>query len=188
MKKSIIFLIISIVACCCPVEAQHLKFMGIPLNGTITQFQNKLQAKGVKYDKKISQMSPSGVRAFKGTFAGEKADIYVYYDPSSKVVYRAKAVICYPTALICDNHYDEIKSLLSSKYPDAYTESGYQDGHESYSYIVSEEGNSGLRNILGLIGIYISEGDILDIYDRYLHIDYTDYLNSMKNDDSKMKD
>ena len=162
--------------------------MGIPLTGTITQFQNKLQAKGVKYDKKTSQMSPSGVRAFKGTFAGEKADIYVYYDPSSKVVYRAKAVITYPTESICDSHYNDIKSLLSSKYPDAYCEEGYQDDHETCLYVVSSEGIGELRDIHGTIGLYVAKNNFLDYFERSLHIDYTDYLNSMNNDDSKMKD
>lgn len=188
MKKSIILLIISIVALCCPMQAQHLKFMGIPLTGTITQFQNKLQAKGVKYDKKTSQRAPSGVRAFNGTFAGEKADIYVYYDQSSKVVYRAKAVITYPTETICDSHYNDFKSLLSSKYPDAYCEEGYQDEHESYLYVVSSEGSGELRDIHGMIGIYVSKDNIFDYFERSLHIDYTDYLNSMGNVDSKMKD
>ena len=32
---------------------EHLKFMGIPLDGTITQFQAKLQAKGVNYDTQV---------------------------------------------------------------------------------------------------------------------------------------
>ena len=97
MKKSIILLVISILAFCSPVQAHHLKFMCIPLNGTITQFQQKLTAKGVKHNKQTSQMIPAGVRAFNGTFAGEKADIYVYYNLSSKVVYRAKAVAGYYT-------------------------------------------------------------------------------------------
>ena len=42
MKKSIILLFISIMALCIPMQAQHLKFMDIPLTGTITQFQSKL--------------------------------------------------------------------------------------------------------------------------------------------------
>jgi hypothetical protein len=188
MKKTFILITLCLVAFCCPVEAQHLKFMGIPLNGTITQFQQKLSAKGVKYDKAASQQLPSGVRAYHGSFAGEKANIYVYYDPKSKVIYRAKAVISYPTEAICDSHYNEFKSLLSSKYPDAYTESGYQDEHETYLFVVSQNGIGELRDIHGSIGIYVSKDNIFDYYERSLHIDYTDYLNSIDNDNSKMKD
>lgn len=187
MKKTIIMMTLCLVVFCCPVQAQHLKFMGIPLNGTITQFQQKLTAKGVKYDKRASQLTPSGVRAFTGNFAGEKAEIYVYYDPASKVVYRAKAVITYPTEDICDSHYYEFKSLLSSKYPDAYCEEGYQDEHESYLFVVSQKGIGELRDIHGTIGIYVSE-TLYEIYERNLHIDYTDYLNSIDNDNSKMRD
>ena len=68
MKKNIILLVISILAMCVPAQADHLKFMGIPLTGTITQFQLKLAAKGVKYDKAMSQQLPTGVRMFNGTF------------------------------------------------------------------------------------------------------------------------
>ena len=60
---------------CLPVQAEHLKFMGIPLTGTITQFQQKLTAKGVTHDKKASATAPIGTRIFSGKFAGAKAEI-----------------------------------------------------------------------------------------------------------------
>ena len=188
MKKSIILLIISIVALGIPMQAQHLKFMGIPLTGTITQFQSKLTAKGVKYDKALSRELPAGSRAFTGTFAGEKANIFVYYDPSTKIVYRAKAAIGCDTEGICDYKYDELKSMLSSKYMDAYEESGYQEGHESYLYVISQDVGDDLRDLVGTIGIYVSQSDFLYPYEYYLHVDYTDYANSNKNSKSKMKD
>lgn len=188
MKKSFILLIISIVALCIPVQAQHLKFMGIPLNGTITQFQSKLTAKGVKYDKTLSQDLSAGTRVFDGTFAGEKAKIFVYYDPSTKIVYRAKAAIGCESESICDYKYNELKSLLSSKYMDAYEESGYQDGHESYLFVISQDVGKDLRDLVGTIGIYVSQSDFLYPYEYFLQIDYTDYANSNKSEESKMKD
>ncbi len=182
MKKTIILITLCLVAFCCPVQAQHLKFMGIPLNGTITQFQQKLTAKGVKYDKAASQQMPSGVRYFKGTFAGEKANILIYYDPSSKIVYKAKAVMGYPTASSCDTKYEDLKSLLSAKYADAETETDYQDGHESFYYRVNDNGN------LGVICIYVSNNIFAYPYEYEVNIEYVDFANYLMNDFSKMED
>lgn len=188
MKKSIILLIISIVALCIPMHAQHMKFMGIPLTGTITQFQSKLTAKGVKYDKTTSGILPTGVRAYTGTFAGQKADFYVYYESSSKIVYRAKAVIGCISESICEQVYSEMLSMLSTKYSDAYTESGYQDGHETCLIVVSQEGQNELRDILGTIGLYVVDEGISYPFVKRVHVDYTDYQNSNKSEESKMKD
>ncbi len=183
MKKSIILLIIGIVARCIPVQAQHLKFMGIPLNGTITQFQSKLTAKGVKYDKASSQSLPSGVRVYSGTFAGEDAKIYVYYNTTSKVVYEAKAVMSYAAESIRDSKYDDLKSLLLSKYADAGTDTDYQDGHEAFCLRVKDG-----YVPLGVISIFCSENFYAYPFDKQLYISYTDYLNYLDNGDNIMDD
>lgn len=184
MKKTIILLVISIMAFCCPVQAQHLKFMGIPLNGTITQFQQKLTAKGVKYDKASSQVLPSGIRAYKGSFVGHDANIYVYYDLSSKIVYEAKAVLGFTSESSCDIEYNEIKTLLSTKYPDAETDTDYQDGHEAYYYRVLDNE----YNPLGVISVFVSTNIYAYPYEHQVHIEYTDYTNYLKNEDSRMND
>ena len=188
MKKSIILLTFCLMAFCCPIQAQqHMKFMGIPLTGTITQFQNKLQAKGMKYDKTTSQIFPAGVRAFSGNFAGEKASVYVYYDPSTKIVYRAKAVVGYYSEALCEQKYDEMKSMLSTKYSDAYETSDYREGHQVYHYVTYELKNDEVK-IYGTIDLYVTDAELWDDYKQYLHIDYSDYKNSLSNDDSKMND
>ena len=188
MKKTIILITLCLVAFCCPVQAQHLKFMGIPLDGSITQFQQKLDAKGVKYDKSLSKSLEVGTRVFSGSFVGGKAHIFVYYNPSTKIVYRAKAVIINTSESICDNKYTEVKSLLSSKYIDAYEEAGYQNGHESYMFVVSQDSGNDLRDLVGTIGLYVSESDYVYPKEYYIHVDYTDYQNSIKNDKSMMED
>ena len=187
MKKTIILITLCLVALCCPAQVQHLKFMDIPLNGTITQFQQKLTAKGVKYDKTFSAQLPSGARAFSGDFAGEKADIFIYYDPKSKIVYKAKAVIDYVTEDICENKYNEFKALLSSKYG-AFEQSGYDYGHETNTYVIAKENASSIDDIIGYICIYVTEPAIPYPYVRELHFEYVDHHNSQKADDSKMKD
>ena len=78
---------------CIQAQTEHLKFMGIPLTGSITAFQEKLKAKGIEYDAEGSRQIKVGCRCFKGSFSGEKANFYVYYNEKTKIVYRAKAVI-----------------------------------------------------------------------------------------------
>ena len=63
----------------------HIKFMGIPVTGTIAQFQAKQVAKGCTYNKVASASISNGTRAFKGTFVGNKVDIYVYYDTNTNL-------------------------------------------------------------------------------------------------------
>lgn len=72
MKKSLIILVLSILAMSMPAQAEHLKFMGIPLTGTITQFQQKLAAKGIVYNKMMSEEAAVGVRWFSGNLRVQK--------------------------------------------------------------------------------------------------------------------
>lgn len=83
----------------------HIKFMGIPVTGTIAQFQAKLVAKGCTYNKVASASISNGTRAFKGTFVGNKVDIYVYYDTNTKIVYRTKAVVSGVSEDIAEQEY-----------------------------------------------------------------------------------
>ena len=59
------------------VSSQHLNFSGIPITGTISQFQSKLLAKGIKLNREKSQNAPLGQRIFKGMFHGYYSEITV---------------------------------------------------------------------------------------------------------------
>ena len=95
MKRllSTLFCLLLVVAAFAQTSNGHLKYMGIPITGTIAQFQAKLVAKGVKYNQQLSSMLEAGTRSFNGTFAGNKVTIFVYYDIRSTIVYRVKSVI-----------------------------------------------------------------------------------------------
>ena len=185
MKKSLLILVISILAMSVPAQAEHLKFMGIPLTGTITQFQQKLASKGVTQDRKASAIAAVGTRIFNGKFAGSKADIVVWYDADTKIVYGAKAVYeCYSTS-IRDNKYDDIKSMLSTKYSEESCEEGYQDGHDTYTIRVTDESG---YSLIGIITLYCKQGEF-PYDDTYtVHVEYLDFENYGKNQNSKMND
>ncbi len=66
MKKTITLIFCLLTAIIVQAQTEHLNFMGIPLNGTITQFQTKLMAKGAKPDAKMNKELSAGCRMFKG--------------------------------------------------------------------------------------------------------------------------
>lgn len=138
MKKLImlwLFAIISIISFA-QNTTEHLRYMGIPITGTITQFQTKLQTKGCSLDKSISNTLAMGCRAFKGKFVGNKVVIYVYYDEHTKIVYRVKSVISGTSEDIAEQEYNKIKNMLLQKYGMTYSNYGEQNGKESFAVLV----------------------------------------------------
>ena len=181
MRKFYCLIIIAILSISVPVHAQHLKFMEIPLNGTITQFQEKLKAKGMRYDKFTSQHFPEGSRFFDGVFAGEKARLIVYYDIKTKIVWRAKVTIDYSTKEIWQRKYSEMREILLKKYGyDSEYYDGEQDGYDAFElYVRDTKGKT-----LGRINLYFGMFD----YKYTLFICYTDEQNEEQNNNSIMRD
>ena len=185
MKRTLQIIVCCLLSMIAQAQTEHLKFMGIPLNGSITAFQTKLQAKGVRYDAEGSRQLQVGCRCFKGSFSGEKADFYVYYNEKTKVVYRAKAVITCLSKEMGKEKFDSFKSMLKSKYSDGIASDGEQDGHPSLSILVPD---SKLVNELGYVGLYITNPPYSFMDEVYLHIDYEDIANRRVNQVNNMDD
>lgn len=171
----------------------HLKFMGIPLTGNITQFQSKLTQKGCTYNKVASASLENGIRAFKGTFVGHKVDIYVYYDPKTKIVYRAKAVISGTTDDLAEQFFDKIKDLLSQKYGIDYMQVSGEHNLAFYSLNNPNEEVDYSKNIFdianGKIYLYITQDEetwIRAPYNYNVHIDYNDFINTNKHSNQQL--
>ena len=177
----IIYLFVTMVAMS---QNTHLTFMGIPLNGSIKAFQTKLIAKGCQLNKPLNKIIPVGCRAFTGNFAGEEANIYVYYNEDTKTVYRAKAVMTYDESLI-EQKYNYFVNMLSTKYALEKMDKGEQDGHESFSIIVS---NSDGMSYKGIIAVYVGKNDYSLLYGQTIHVDYEDFENGIADETSKMDD
>lgn len=182
--KKILSLFVCMLICLSVQADEHLKFMGIPLDGTITQFQAKLAKKSVTHDVAGSKKLSPGCRGFKGTFSGKKANIYVYYDTTSKVVYRAKAVIDYTDESISSGEYDYFVRMLSDKYLEAEKTEGRQDGYDTMTFLVPNSPDARYK-YLGSIDVYRSSYYTL-LY--MLHVDYTDTYNNVKHDNRNMDD
>lgn len=181
MKKLIAILLLVLPL---SMSAQHLKFMGIPLNGTITTFTTKLKAKGFKISPHNKDLV--ACRGFVGTFYNKEADVYVYYDDKSKGVYRAKAVIDNDDESRITSLMSELEVSLKKKY-DTFSYPGTQDNHDSYRIPIF---NDKADKLLGYIDLYISVYKAFEWSDPSysLHIDYIDYLNEESAQQSKEAD
>lgn len=189
MKRKSLSILFALFAIMVSAQSGHLKFMGIPINGTINEFQNKLLAKGFRVDT-FSKSIPLGTRMFNGMFMGKKADIYVYYIPVTKTVYRAKACIEKEDEKQIKSLYDETQSMLEDKYI-GFSKSDTQDGFDSWGLLVSrypEDENAIWHRSYGVINLYISKYTESYPITYTLHIDYIDQINSDKNTNTMQDD
>lgn len=120
--KKIISVLFALCLCMAASAQQHMKFMGIPLDGTIDNFALKLKAKGMTYDAAKSKTAGQGCRVFNGTFMGEKATINVAYNPKSKMVFSAVVEMQYPTVESAHIPFLNLTESLQQKYPNTTPE------------------------------------------------------------------
>lgn len=155
------------------VEAQeHLKFMSIPLTGSIDNFQSKLAAKKVYPNKEYNRTTPFGQRQFNGRFAGRDCMINVFYS-DDKTVYGATVGCFERDWQVHDNYYNEVKDLLESKYPDAKEENSSRNELPNIKFAILRKNND-----IPMGFIELARSKITKNYDTvyYTIITYTDML------------
>lgn len=192
MKK--IILSIVLVCFCIVAHAAHLKFMGIPITGTITAFQSKLQTKGCKISKD-NILLPSGIRKFKGVFAGKDCEILVWYNHRTKYVYRVRAIVdCGESTETAHNTFDFYKDLLKKKYEGVALTSDMLEDSKCKEYefdmaVIQPPIEVGAQ-ALGVIDVHIIEYDGYNEYPKTygVAITYEDFEESSKNDKNTLND
>ena len=171
---------------------EHLKFMGIPINGTLESFTQKLVAKGMK-----REHAWDNAVLLKGTFAGKRnCEVYVNRIPSRNIVYRI--VVCLPSRETwewLENDYTEFKRMLTSKYGDPFK---YSESFKEGTYVGSDrlkisalkEGKCEYYSTWGLnegfIGLEIFNVD--GSSDCCVRLTYIDLINGKLAEDSKQND
>lgn len=153
-------------------QTEHVKFLGIPLDGTIQQFEENLSANGCSFDQETSKWLPKGARAFKGSFAGHDARLLVFYDETTNWVYQAQAVISCHGEEACEEVFNDINSKFQEKYGALLSTKSIQYGHDSYGYtILSEQ-----RVVMGDAGIFVTKNE--NTPDEFsVYVQYTDTAN-----------
>lgn len=152
MAASILFIAVA-------VQAQHLKFMGIPLDGTIEEFEEKLIAKGCECVVDTALVSEDGNRFYEGKFAGEDARILISYDPDTEIVYQGFAQIPNLDEETAHNIFGKFKNLISfkySRYCETLDDLNIEHGEFEYRwYIYNSETKS--ENSCGCIGMSVMD-------------------------------
>ena len=162
--------------------AQHLEFMGIPLDGTITQFQAKLIKKGFHISK-LSKALDKGIRAYNGRFSGRKVVVATYYNPKSKNVYAVRVMLdddSFKNGESAFDVFDYYTDLINAKYSDISkedTDDKATTENARRHYAITVYHDSTKETIRGTIRIQVVENT--DYYNTYyVTLDYVDGLNS----------
>ena len=154
------------------ISAQHLSFMGIPLNCTIDQFQTQLAGKGIYPEVEMNRSLPFGERMFSGTFAGYPCQIALFYN-NNRIVYQARVGYGNSSESFVDMFYSDIQSSLAAKYSGCKSVSDTYTGYPSFAIVVTN--NEGYN--IGLIGISKTRIDALGTTVFTSFIDYYDWIN-----------
>lgn len=169
-------------------SAQHLRFMGIPIDESVNTFQTKLTQKGLRVSNR-SKYSPIGVRIFEGYFTNKKVEIVVFYNVRTKKVYKCRVVFdnVFETMSEVQSEFDHYKDLLSQKY-NGLTSDMIDDlqNDNSFSIAVIQQPIREESPLLGLVVLSIQELDYGLGYS--LWIDYEDAENSLYNEQQNTND
>lgn len=185
MKKLLTLLFI--VWCGAAMAQNHMKFMGIPLTGSVDAFVSKLSAKGCTVST-LNRQAPAGTRVLEGTFSGEEATICVYYNPSNKTVNSAKAYMRYYGKSRVEDKQAYFETLLDKKYPTAQKtvdvkEDDYGHTFSNTFYLITENGQA-----IGAISLYIRSEGYTDTDAFTLHLEYSDAEGLQQAEDAVMED
>lgn len=168
MKRLAFYLLMALLSIVSVNAQEHIKFMGIPVDGNITNFQTKLQQKGFKTSE-LNKYTEVGTRVLEGLFTSEKATVAVYYNSKlNNLVYAVRVI--YDRKDSYSDAKSNVKSMvdrLESKYEVEAAEREDSDlQKERYAIEIST----------GCIYVWMQETD--RIYSQYsLFIQYDDYTN-----------
>ena len=113
MKKALITVILFLLtAVCFAQDGGPLKFLGIPIDGTESQFATKLKAKGFTYN--------TAYESYQGQFNGMPVDVYIH--TNHNIVDRVYVAFPYTTEADIKNEYNHLLGQFkdNAKYMDLY--------------------------------------------------------------------
>lgn len=157
------------------VHAQHLDFMGVPIDGSLEQFGKAVQAKGFVL---TDDVEGDPKKWYEGTFEGEEVTLVVYPTPVSGTVYGVMAVVAVKRKDVesAKAIFEKFNKIVVERYGDnreEYDESRDEIHLQTTHYVNKNQGN-----------ITVSIEDMVGGY--AVSINYLDIVNLLKmNDESK---
>lgn len=183
-----IVLILAVV-CSVGLRAQkHLEFEGIPVDGTITSFTEKMKKIGYKVDPS-SKKAPIGMRYFISPDIPnydflEYYTVCVKYDVRTKTVFSVSQVYEFKSTVgglaTCSRLFDETKERLSSTYVDSDScGSSVMESLDGLPFYGVDVNNDNCETV-GTIAVRV-EYDSTIMPDRmFVFVEYSDSRNSQK--------
>lgn len=183
MRRILLF-IVTLFIVTLSVNAQHMKFLGIPMNTNITNFSAKLKSKGYTIAPKNKHTGP-GLRIMEGRFFNQNAELWISYTPSTKMVYSVRVVFWSESKEVCKSFMEEIETSINEKYICTHEEGKTKGGDDVDIFWIHEmKGDEYVQ-----IGdIYIGISDDTSYYGYNLNLTYEDRINRLKNEESKSDD
>ena len=197
MKKLLLMLLCSVAICSSFAQTnetnieQHLKFKGIPIDGTPFEFGEKLKANGFTY----KETYISGSSVYNGSFAGyNNCDVIV--KSNNNLVYEV--VVIFPKAYTwnqLNNTYCSLKEMLTTKYNNPESMEKFEN---TPSYVNINDDNDKYREVgYGRCVYYSSFTSLVDGYGIIwleikktycVGLHYTDYYNEKKKESAAIND
>lgn len=176
MKKVILLLLALLLVNSMSAQVEdHLKFMGVPITGTLTEFVAKMEKKGWKSD-----YNNDYAIVMKGTFANEEAELYIISSRTTHTVWKVAVLLNneYTSWYSLKEDYNSWKALYSEKYgePRSYEffKRPYYEG-DGYELQAVELGKCSYISFydVPLGGMIVEISD-----DKKIQLSYEDKLNS----------
>jgi hypothetical protein len=211
MRKKLLLLSLLFVVLFAHAKSEHLKFMGIPLDGKISSFNRELQKKGFVLDAFSGKEFDGYI--YNGIFAGEKAQVFVYFDAKSKIVYQAAVIIKRYSKDSVIKLYEDMRDMLDEKYSQNEAVRFYENMLVEYGEEMKEEGitpfqwkrtteeegyeatticlpNSERNHLLGDIKVFVRDmiSNVTNSTEYYLFIKYSDWQNDNSQRKNRMDD
>ena len=183
MRRILLF-IVTLFIVTLSANAQHLKFLGIPMNTNITNFSAKLKSKGYSIASK-NKLAGSGLRIMEGRFFNQNAELWISYTPSTKMVYSVRVVFWSESKEVCKSFMEEIETSINEKYICTHEEGKTKGGDDVDIFWIHEMKGD---EFVQIGDIYIGISDDTSYYGYNLNLTYEDRINRLKNEESKSDD
>ena len=170
----------------------HLKFKGIPIDGTPFEFGEKLKETGFSY----RETDSDGYRWYKGNFAGYN-NCEIVVKANNNIVYEVVAI--FPESYSWNhlyNNYSSLKRMLTTKYGEPWLNKEKFENTPSYVKIENDDAKfkevqkGNCKYVVAFTSEKDGIGDIvLEIKKSCcISLFYTDYRNKIKKDASAIND